>query len=134
MESREEEIISSINITPLVDVVLVLLIIFMITAPVIYQAVIKVNLAKASTGEIVNEKQLNISVSKSGELLWNNDPIDWKDLDQRLKNLGEKVSEKTAIITADREATHGTVIELVDALRRQGLTHLAFNVEKIPSR
>ena len=133
LNASDDDIISGINVTPLVDVVLVLLIIFLITAPVIYQQSLKVNLAKATTGESANQQELNITVAKSGELSWNGDPVDWKSLDGKLKSLGDKIGEKTAIISADREAQHGTVIELMDTLRKAGLTHLAFNVEKKPA-
>ena len=128
--SGEDDLISGINITPLVDVVLVLLIIFLITAPVIYQAAIKVRLAQASTGESTKDQSVNIAITKAGEMMWNQETVDRRVLEQRLKELGPEISEKTALISADRETPHGIVMELVDTLRAAGLTHLAFNVEK----
>lgn len=134
LHASDDDVISGINVTPLVDVVLVLLIIFLITAPVIYQQSLKVNLAKATSGESTSRQELNIVVTRSGQLSWNGDVVDWKTLDQKLKGLGDKIGEQTAIISADREAQHGTVIELMDTLRKSGLTHLAFNVEKNPAQ
>ena len=129
--STEDEVISGINVTPLVDVVLVLLIIFLITAPVIYQASIKIHLAKASSGESSQDPGINIGIARSGEILWNNDPVNWEELDQRLKKLGPEASQKTAVVSADRETPHGVVIQLIDTLRKAGVTHLALNVEQI---
>lgn len=134
INSSEDEIISGINITPLVDVVLVLLIIFLITAPVIYQASIKVHLAKASSGESNQDLGINIGITRSGGILWNNDQVNWQELDQHLKKLGDQVSQKTAVISADRETSHGVVVQLMDTLRKAGMTHLALNVEQIPGR
>ncbi|MBI2981301.1 MAG: biopolymer transporter ExbD [Deltaproteobacteria bacterium] len=127
----EDEMISGINITPLVDVVLVLLIIFMITAPVIYQSALKVRLARATTGESLKEREVDVTITQSGNLIWNGRPTDWKGLEQELRNLGEGISEKTAVINADRDTPHGTVVQLMDLLRAAGLTHLALNVERV---
>ncbi len=125
---QTDEEIAGINVTPLVDVVLVLLIIFLITAPVLYQTSIKVHLAEAKTGENTGETAVNLSLAKTGELSWNNEPINGQVLERRLKGLGEQVSEKTALISADRDTPHGSVVELIDALRKAGLTHLALSV------
>jgi len=132
--SSDDEVISGINVTPLVDVVLVLLIIFLITAPMIYQTSIKVHLAQASTGEATDTQQLSIAVTNIGDLSWNGEPVSWQGLDRHLKDLGNQISQKTAIISADRETPNGIVVELMDALRSQGLTHLALSVEKAQSK
>ena len=130
--SADDDLISGINITPLVDVVLVLLIIFMITAPVIYQSAIKVQLPQASTGEKNQKGPLNFTLSKDGKLTWEKEEIDWRSLELRLKGLGPKAAEETAIISADQATPHGTVIRLMDALRQAGLTRFALNVESPP--
>lgn len=127
--SSDDEVISGINVTPLVDVVLVLLIIFLITAPVLYQSAIKVQLPKAKTGEQADKSPLSFTLSKDGKLMWGKDEISWETLGQRLQDLGPKASEETAIISADEETHHGTVVKLMDALRQAGLTRFALNVE-----
>lgn len=129
LESSDEDFISGINVTPLVDVVLVLLIIFMITAPVIYQSAIKVQLPRAQTGEATQKSPLNFSISKDGVVSWNNKTVDWKTLQERLNAMGTQSAEQTAIISADEGTPHGTVIRLMDSLRMAGLTHFALNVE-----
>lgn len=128
--NTDDDLIAGINVTPLVDVVLVLLIIFMITAPVLYQSAIKVQLPKASAGDSsVQKGPLNFSLSKDGELAWDKDKLSWEELGKRLAALGPKAAEETAIISADQATPHGTVIKLMDALRTAGLTRFALNVD-----
>lgn len=127
--SGEDELIAGINITPLVDVVLVLLVIFMITAPALYPSTLKVELPKAKSGEQAQKSPLNFTINKEGNLLWNKDALDWSMLQKRLSALGESATQQTAMISADQNTPHGTVIRLMDALRQAGITHFALNVE-----
>jgi len=127
--SNDDDFISGINVTPLVDVVLVLLIIFMITAPVLYQSAIKVQLPKAKTGEEQPKSPLQFTISREGQVMWDKDKVDWVTLGQRLAALGASAGEQTAMISADEATPHGTVIKLMDALRQAGLTKFALNVE-----
>jgi biopolymer transport protein ExbD len=128
----DDETISAINITPLVDVVLVLLIIFMITAPALYQSALKVQLPKAKTAEESKKSPLNFTITKSGELLLENEKLEWTELGNRLGKLGSDISEQTAIISADEGTLHGNVIRLMDSLRQAGLTHFGLNVDREP--
>jgi biopolymer transport protein ExbD len=133
LDSGEDDFISGINVTPLVDVVLVLLIIFMITAPVIYQSAIKVQLPKAQTGETAQKSPLNFSITKEGAVSWNNEAMDWNTLETRLKTMGQQNPDQTAMISADEGTPHGIVIRLMDTLRMSGLSHFALNVEGRPN-
>ncbi len=125
----EDEIFSGINIAPLVDVVLVLLIIFMITAPAIYQSAIKVSLPKASTGESSQKSPLSFTLTQNGELSWNGEKVDWDTLGKRLAGLGEAAQKEPAMVSADTATPHGTVVRLMDALRQAGIYRFALNVE-----
>lgn len=128
----DEGFFSEINITPLVDVVLVLLIIFMITAPVIYQSAIKVQLPKTKSGESTEKSPFQFTIGKSGELTMGEEKIeDWGALPQRLEALkaGKDLSQEVASISADQAAQHGQVVKLMDLLRQAGLTRFALNVE-----
>jgi biopolymer transport protein ExbD len=127
--SSDDELISGINVTPLVDVVLVLLVMFLITAPVLYQSAIKVQLPKAKSGEQAEKSPINFMVSKDGELSWDQKKLSWEELTKRLAQLGPQASEQTALISADQATPHGTVIKLMDALRQAGLSRFALNVE-----
>ena len=130
--SSEDEVFSGINITPLVDVVLVLLVIFMMTAPVIYQSAIKIELPKAHSGEASLQSPIQLGITKEGELLWNKQPIDWNALSGKLRDV-PNLTDQTAILSADAATPHGTVIRLMDALRTAGLTRFALNVEAQPA-
>jgi len=125
----DDDVIAGINVTPLVDVVLVLLVIFLITAPVLYQSAIKIQLPKAHSGDSADKSPLNFSITKEGTLLWGKETIDWTILATRLKDLGEKATQETAMISADQATPHGTVVRLMDALRQAGLTRFALDVE-----
>lgn len=126
----EDDYVSGINVTPLVDVVLVLLVIFLMTAPVLYQSAIKVQLPKAQSGESSAEKgPLNFTVSKEGQVHWEKDPVDWDTIAKRVAEIAAKNPEQTALISADEATPHGTVVKLMDTLRMAGLTKFALNVE-----
>ena len=126
----EDDYVSAINVTPLVDVVLVLLVIFLMTAPVLYQSAIKVQLPKAKTGDSNPEKSpLNFTISKEGRVLWDKTEVDWNTLAQRVSEVVAKNPEQAALISADEATPHGTVVKLMDTLRQAGLTRFALNVE-----
>lgn len=133
--ASDDEAISAINVTPLVDVVLVLLIIFLVTAPVIYQSAIKVQLPKAQTGETAQKNPpLNFTISKDGVVYWDKDTVSWEEIGRRLAAMGSQTATQTAIITADEAVRHGTVIRLMDLLRQSGLDHFALSVEAPTSK
>lgn len=125
----EDEPITAINITPLVDIVLVLLIIFMVTATFIVEPQIKVELPKASTGEPSEPENFAIVLTKDGKVYLDGDEVDkaalWAALTERLKN----TPEVQAVISADREVMHGNVVEIVDLVRKTGCKRFAINVQ-----
>jgi biopolymer transport protein ExbD len=129
---NDDDVISSINITPLVDVVLVLLIIFLITAPVIYQTSIKVQLPQAKSGAQNQKSPLTFTLNQEGTLYWKKEVIQWETLPQKLKSLGNGIISETAFISADAATPHGKVVRLMDELRQAGLTRFAFDVQNDP--
>ncbi len=127
--SDEDEVITGINVTPLVDVMLVLLVIFMVTANYISQKAINLDLPKAATGESPGEVSLGLSLDKEGVLYLNGEKSDYvrlKDYISKEKAGGKTVS---AMISADSATTHGLVVQLMDAVRKNGITDIAFSVE-----
>jgi len=124
--------ISDINVTPLVDVMLVLLAIFMVTATYIVKQSIDIDLPKASTGgETQTEKEpLAISLDASGSLLIGDKTTTWEALEADLKRLKDETGAKVAIVSADKISKHGDVVRLIDVLRSQGIEKLAINVLK----
>jgi biopolymer transport protein ExbD len=130
----DDDVISGINVTPLVDVVLVLLIIFLITAPVLYQSAIKVKLPQAKSGEHTEKSPFEFTVSKEGDLRLGEEKLEWSRLGARLSTLAANASDQTAVISADEMTPHGTVVRLMDALRTAGITRFALNVESSATR
>ncbi len=124
-----DEIISAINVTPLVDVFLVLLIIFMITAPVIYQSRIHVELPAANTGEQAQKQgPLVLTLTKDSELYIKDELLSWGEFPSRLAELKKLENITEAVIQADEMAPHGKVIELLDALRSIEIFRIALDV------
>ena len=132
-DTGDDELVTGINVTPLVDVVLVLLVIFLMTAPVIYQSAIKVQLPKAKSGQQNDKTPFSFTINRAGSLLWDKNTIEWSALgpmlSQRLSKMGDQAAEQTAIISADESTPHGQVIKLMDALRQAGIVRFAMSVD-----
>ncbi len=126
-----EEAITGINVTPLVDVMLVLLVIFMVTATYMVNQSINVNLPKADSGETLTVKNLGFVIDKDSNLFLNGKPIAFEDLPQKIAEEKKKDAPGPlqALIAADTETPHGTVVKLIDIVRKNGITDFAINVE-----
>ncbi len=127
--SDDNSMISGINVTPMVDIVLVLLVIFMITAPVIYQSAIKVQLPKAASGGNSKKSSFQFTITKSGEIFWNGKMKNWAQLESELTNIPDSQKLESVSISADEKSYHGQVIHLMDVLQKAGLKRFALNVE-----
>jgi len=127
MPNNSDELITGINVTPLVDITLVLLIIFMVTATFIVAPSIPVQLPAATTGEPSPVTNIAVVIGSRGELFLNGNSV----TEDELKNFvrSNKNAEINAIIGADREAKHGIVIHIIDLLREEGVKKFAINVE-----
>ena len=132
--TSDDDFVSGINVTPLVDVVLVLLVIFLMTAPAIYQSAIKVQLPKAKTAEEADKSSFNFTITKDGTVAWDKEKMDWDTLGKKLAAMGNKTADQTAMISADQDTPHGQVIRLMDALRQAGLVRFGLNVESAPAK
>jgi biopolymer transport protein ExbD len=126
---ESEDIITGINVTPLVDVVLVLLVMFMITAPVLYQSAIKVDLPKAASGEQTEHVTLRLTLMKDGTALLDRQKIELKDITDIAKRAVDKDPLADAVVGADSSLTHGAVMSFVDSLRTNGIKKIAIGVE-----
>lgn len=124
---EEDDLITGINVTPLVDITLVLLIIFMVTATFIVAPSIPVQLPKATTGEPSPVTNIAVVLGSNGELFLNGNPITEEDLINFIRN--NRSQEMNAIIGADREVRHGAVVHIIDLLRTEGVKKFAINVE-----
>ena len=121
--------ITGINVTPLVDIVLVLLIIFMMTASYIVTPAIKVNLPKAASAEATVQSTLALVLTKEGDLFVNNDKVDYDQLRAFVKKERALHPEVEAIIAADASITHGKVVGLIDLIKSEGIVKFALNTE-----
>jgi biopolymer transport protein TolR len=117
--------LADINVTPLVDVMLVLLIIFMVTAPMLHQG-ISVALPKTATTNLAStlEDPIVISISKDGLYYINETPVARGLLKDRLRAILKGRKEKAVLLKADRSLSYGTVIETLDLLNRMGIESL----------
>jgi biopolymer transport protein ExbD len=125
-QQRPGELIGGINVTPLVDVVLVLLILVMVSASHAVSRAIPIHLPRASSGEPHEHTPLAIDIAADGTLHLDGQVLSHAELGQRLK--GAVGPETSAVIAADGGASHRSVVRVIDLLRTAGVTKLAFNV------
>jgi biopolymer transport protein ExbD len=131
---NDDDVISEINVTPFVDVVLVLLVIFMVTAGFIVNKGLKIQLPQAATAEQLNlQRTFNILIGANGSLFLDGKPITVEELratGETAKVKGEKV---VAMISADRGAIYSSVVGVMDALRQVGISEFAFQLDALPA-
>ncbi len=118
----DETVLSEINVTPLVDVMLVLLVIFMITAPMLHQG-IEVALPKANAKNLQArvEDPLIVSINRDGIVYLGEMPIHPTQLAERLTPVLAARQDKSVFLKGDRDVPYGSVIEVLDALRAGGI-------------
>ena len=125
----EKKFMSDINVTPLVDVMLVLLIIFMVTAPMMTQGV-DVNLPQTTTKALkTKEDPLIVTVNKQGEIFLENHSIALQDLGTKVESIFKYRRDKELLLRADREASYGMVIKVIAAVKRAGIDKLGMVTE-----
>ncbi len=122
---------SEINVTPFVDVMLVLLIIFMVTAPMMMEGV-EVNLPKTTTKSIkTREDPLILTVNKKREIFIENHRITLEDLETKVKKIFKYRREKEVLLKADKEVPYGFVIKVVAGVKNAGIDKLGMITEPI---
>ena len=122
-------IISGINVTPLVDVMLVLLIIFMVTAPLI-QSGVKVDLPRASAQQMEHqEEKLVLTITRDRRVFLGNTEIPGADLERKLSTNARIQKEKELYLHADRSLPYGQVVEIMAVARRAGVESLGMITE-----
>lgn len=126
--SDDDGPIIGINVTPLVDVVLVLLIVLMVTAGYIVSKSIPVDLPKGATGETTTTT-LPISVDRDGKVYLDAEPVEPEALRQRIRQARAADPQTRAVIAADGGTQHRKVVGVIDLLRQEGVTRFAINVE-----
>ena len=129
----QDDIIADINITPFVDIVLVVLIIFMVTATYIVKPAIKVNLPDAATGEPTENSSLGITVGANGDLALNGDAITEPALREAVRAAKAANKDVVCLIAGDKDARHGDVTHIMDMVKQEGVVKFAINIDPLPT-
>jgi biopolymer transport protein TolR len=128
---NDKKLMADINVTPLVDVMLVLLIIFMVTAPMMTQGV-DVNLPKTTTRYMkTQEDPLILTINKKKEIFLETHRLDLEGLDAKLQTIVENRKDRELLLRADKELPYGFVIEVVAAIKRAGIEKLGMVTEPL---
>ncbi len=128
--NQGDETIADINVVPLVDIILVVLIIFMVTAPMIMKPSIKVNLPQAASGEQTTQTQLNVTIAANGNLSLNGKASDANQITEEAKKALAENPDIQAVIAADRDVPHGTVVQILDLIKTVGIKKFAISIDK----
>jgi biopolymer transport protein TolR len=130
-DQQSDDSISQINITPLVDVMLVLLIIFMVTAPILQQGV-NVDLPEVTSGPLTGrDDQLVVAVTREGKIQLNDSPLKVEELGQKLAAILKVRPDREVYLRADKNVPYGKVVEVMAAVRNAGVKKLGMVTEPL---
>lgn len=137
----EDETIRGINVTPLVDTALVLLLVFMVATPILMNQAVRVKLPKVAHSKPAMITTISLTMTKEGKLYLNGVETDYQRLRDQLRSQVAQITRTEgpdgqtgklqAIIAADSEVPHGDVMHLVDVVKDMGIEEFAFNIEKV---
>ena len=122
--------ISSINVTPFVDIVLVLLVVLMITAVQIVRGGIPVELPKAASAGELTKATLNIVIPKGGDLFLDGAQVSAAVLAQRVRDAAQEDPKVQVVIAADKSVAYQAVVRAIDIVKRNGVTRFALDIEQ----
>jgi biopolymer transport protein TolR len=127
----DEDAITGINVTPLVDITLVLLIIFMVTARFISEPSLGVNLPKASASAPAKQEdnRIYLTLNTQKQIFLNNKPVSEQELPGKIRELLKEKPDLALVLRADKDVSHGDVMRVLDAVREQGVTTFGIAVE-----
>ena len=128
-QQDSDEPIFGINVTPLVDITLVLLIIFMATAHIIVHRSMSLNLPKVANAQTVPTQSIQILLEADKSLRLNNQPVTLQDLSVNLGQMARLDSGLKVTLSADERVSWGDVAAILDAMRGAGITHIATEVQ-----
>lgn len=132
LEESSDEVMAEINITPLTDVFLVLLIIFMITTSAMVESAAKVNLPKAQ--QVTEEARgLTVTVTADGRLFVNQLPVEAAQLEPTLRDLLEDDPKKLVVLQGDESVVLGRAVDVLQAAKRAGASAVSIAAQKAPS-
>lgn len=123
------QLITEINVTPMVDVMLVLLIIFMVTATYISRKGFEVQLPEGATGDEIPETSLALRIASDGRMLLNDEAVDMDEIRARVPAILAENPGVMAVVDADRAVEYGRVMTVIDTLRSIGVKNFAAALE-----
>jgi len=130
LTNNSNQPMSEINIIPLVDVMLVLLILFIITAPLFTHHAVKINVPEASSQEMLDKpNKVVLAIDDKGALFWNDESINDKELDGRLATAAQKKPSPELHLRADKSTQYQRLAEIMSAAQQAGITRLGFITE-----
>ncbi|MCB1176503.1 MAG: biopolymer transporter ExbD [Leptospiraceae bacterium] len=128
--SGDNEEIDSINITPMVDVILVLLVIFMVTANFLKKESININLPKTQAADPNTSKSVQVALTKDGKILLEGTPVTEEKLAATLKRDLKIRPNMRLTLSADEKLSYGTIMKLMGLIRKIGVTRVALSVKR----
>src|SRR3990167_1277465 len=123
LETRQRRFMAEINVIPLVDVVLVLLVIFMVTAPMLYRGM-DIKLPTSASNTIKPEIRAVLTIEKDQRLYLDKDQVSAVQLERKLKLLKEEHADVSVYLRADRDVPYGVVIQVMDGVKKAGIEKL----------
>jgi len=123
IEARRRRFMAEINVIPLVDVVLVLLVIFMVTAPMLYRGM-DITMPKSATTTIKPEQRVVLTVERDRRVFIDKDPVPLGLLQPRLEALHHKNPRVAVFLRADQAVPYGTVVQVMDSVKKAGIAKL----------
>jgi biopolymer transport protein TolR len=124
--NRERNVLSEINVTPFVDVMLVLLVIFMVTAPLLQQG-IDVNLPKAKGKDLPPEERIMLVIKKGGAIYMNDNPVSMTEMRHKLEAISKL--NPNVFLKADKDVPYGFVVEIMGEIKEAGIEKLGMITE-----
>ena len=128
---RRRGIVAEINVTPLVDIMLVLLIIFMLTAHLIAKQAIEIELPRAAQSTALPPTTLAIALKADGALFLNDKPVTAAALRDAIKAAVARDPKTQAIIAGDKRVSHGRVVWVLDTVKALGITQFAIQIDPL---
>lgn len=128
--SRKRGGIVGINVTPMVDIMLVLLVIMMVSATFIVSQSLKVELPKSKSSDDQVPVVSQVTISKDGKYYYNSKPVTEPELVEKLHQAHTDNSDLSVVISADAQAQHGWIVHAIDLSKREGIAKFAININR----
>ena len=130
---RRRKLMGEINVVPYIDVMLVLLVIFMITAPVL-QSGIEVSVPKTRTVKEITEQRLVLTIDRDSQIFLGDKPVNLHDLPQKLRQPGVNPDKQVIYLRADERVPFGAFASLMDAVKQAGITNISIVTQPLNTK